>query len=219
MKRNTVAFEVVSDTADSAQVRWLPPAHDSLAGTTNQNPPGMSLFALLAEDFRTHDSSFLEPGFWAVAVHRFGNWRMDVRSRFLRAPLSLAYGIGYRLVDWLWGIDLLYSIRLGRRVRIWHHGGMVLSARSIGDDVHLRHNTTLGIARRSEPWNKPVIGNRVDIGAGVCILGNVHIGDDSVIGANSVVIESCAPGSVVVGVPGRTIRRETPGVNAARRAR
>jgi serine O-acetyltransferase len=39
-------------------------------------------------------------------------------------------------------------VRLGRRVRIWHHGGIVLHARSIGNDVHIRHNTTFGIATR-----------------------------------------------------------------------
>ena len=188
--------------------RWTPPPHDPLAGTTDQNPPGMSLLELWAEDLRTHDGSLLEPGFWAVAVHRFGNWRMGVRPRPLRAPLSVAYGAAHRLVSWVWGIDLVYTVKLGRRVRLWHHGGMIFSARAIGDDVHLRHNTTLGVARRSEPWNKPTIGARVDVGVGACILGNVRIGDDARIGANAVVLESCPPGSVVVGVPARAIRSE-----------
>lgn len=190
--------------------RWTPPSHDSLAGTTNQNPSGLSLIELIKEDFRTHDASLLEPGFWAVAVHRFGNWRMSVNQRALRVPLSLAYGVAHRVVSWLWGIDLEYSVRLGRRVRLWHHGAMILSARAIGDDVHLRHSTTLGVARRNEPWNKPVIGDRVDIGVGACILGNVYVGDDSVIGANAVVLESCPPGAVVVGVPGRTLHGRSP---------
>lgn len=187
---------------------WTPPSHDSLAGATNQNPAGMSLFELWAEDFCTHDGNLLEPGFWAVAVHRFGNWRMSIKAALLRAPFTLIYDTAHRLVSWLWGIDLPYTVRLGRRVRLWHHGGMIFSARAIGDDVHLRHNTTFGVARRSEPWNKPVIGNRVDVGVGACILGNVEIGDDTVIGANAVVLESCPPGSVVVGVPARPIRRE-----------
>src|SRR5207244_360231 len=119
-------------------------------GDKNENPGSASLLALVREDFHTHDESLLEPGFWAVAVHRFGNWRMGIRPKALRAPFSLAYKVASTSICWLWGIELGYTVKLGRRVRIWHHGGMVLSARSIGDDVHIRHNTTMGIARRTE---------------------------------------------------------------------
>ena len=51
-------------------------------------------------------------------------------------------------VEWTCGISLPYTVRLGRRVRIWHHSGMILHARSIGDDVHIRQNTTFGVVRR-----------------------------------------------------------------------
>ncbi len=47
-------------------------------GGRNMNPAGMGLLALLREDLRTHDGKILEQGFWAVAVHRFGNWRMGL---------------------------------------------------------------------------------------------------------------------------------------------
>ena len=61
---------------------------------------------------------------------------------------------------------LPYTVRLGRRVRIWHHSGMILNARSIGDDVHIRQNTTFGVVRRAAR-SIPTIGDRVDIGCGV----------------------------------------------------
>src|SRR5262249_36788801 len=102
-------------------------------GDTNTNPDGKGLVELVLEDFRTHDRSLLEPGFWAVAVHRFGNWRMSIKPKALRAPFSAAYKVVSTSINWLWGIDLGYTVKLGRRVRIWHHGGVVLSARSIGD--------------------------------------------------------------------------------------
>jgi serine O-acetyltransferase len=92
-------------------------------------------------------------------------------------------------------------------VRIWHHGGIVLSARSIGDDVHIRHNTTLGLAHRTQPEGLPIIGDRVDIGVGTCILGAVTVGDDCVIGAGSIVVRDLEPGTTAVGVPARPIRR------------
>jgi serine O-acetyltransferase len=175
-------------------------------GDKNENPAGMGLLALLAEDYRTHDRSLMEPGFWAVAVHRFGNWRMGLRSRPLRAPATILYRTLQTCVQWGWGIELSYTVKLGRRVRIWHHGGMVLGARSIGDDVHIRQNTTFGVARRSEPTAKPMIGDRVEIGCGAVLLGHIRIEHDSVIGANSVVTRDVPPHSLVVGVPARIVK-------------
>lgn len=176
-----------------------------LSGERNQNPPGVSLRALIAEDFRTHDRSLLEPGFWAVATHRFGNWRMDVEPKLARVPLSVAYRIAHNALKLGFGIDLEYTVALGRRVRLWHHGGMFLGARRIGDDVHIRQNVTLGVAHRDAPDDKPVIEDGVDIGAGAAILGDVRVGEGSVVGANSVVVRSFPSGSTLFGVPARPI--------------
>jgi GT2 family glycosyltransferase/serine acetyltransferase len=176
-------------------------------GDRNANPEGIGLVELLREDFATHDRNLLEPGFWAVAVHRFGNWRMGIRPKVVRAPLTVAYRTLFTGVNWLWGIDIGYNVKLGRRVRLWHHGTMVLSARAIGDDVHIRHNTTFGVARRDQSWKLPIIEDRVDVGVGACVLGDVTVGHDSLIGANAVVVRSCPPHSTVVGIPGRPLVR------------
>jgi serine O-acetyltransferase len=174
-------------------------------GSRNLNPAGIGFVALLREDLRTHGGSPFEQGFWAVAVHRFGNWRMD-RTKLLRAPLTLLYRFLVKWVEWTCGITLPYTVRLGRRVRIWHHGGMVLHAESIGDDVHVRQNTTFGIARKDALHQLPVIEDRVDIGCGVAILGAVRVGHDSVIGANAVVVKDVPPHSLAVGVPAKVVK-------------
>ena len=84
---------------------------------------------------------------------------------------------------------------------------MILGALRIGDDVHLRQNTTLGVARRGDGrWLKPTIGDRCDIGAGAVIVGGITVGHDSAVGANAVVLKSLPPGSVAVGVPAKVIR-------------
>jgi serine O-acetyltransferase len=176
-------------------------------GDKNLNPPGIGLLALVREDLRTHDNHPMEPGFWAVALHRFGNWRMGVRPKLLRAPFTLAYRSLSWLVELIGGIHLPYTVRIGRRVRIWHHGGIVLHARSIGDDVHIRHNTTFGIATRDRLRAIPTIGDRVDIGCGACILGAVTVGHDSLIGANAVVVTDIPPHSTAVGIPARVVKR------------
>ena len=159
----------------------------------------------LREDLRTHDGKFFEQGFWAVAVHRFGNWRMGL-PKLPRIPCTLLYRFLFKWVEWTCGITLPYTVKLGRRVRIWHHSGMVLHATSIGDDVHIRQNTTFGIVRKDKLFELPTIEDRVDIGCGVAILGNVTVGHDSAIGANAVVLKDVPPRSVAVGVPAKVVK-------------
>ena len=177
------------------------PESDVNLGAEDRNPPGMSLWALWKEDLATHEGDLLAQGFWAVALHRFGNWRMG-RSKLGRLVYSPLYKTLYRVVEWTCGISLSYTVKLGRRVRIWHHGGMILGALSIGDDVHIRQNTTFGVARRGAPrWEKPTIGDRADIGTGAVIVGPVTVGHDAKVGANAVVNKDVPPGRIAVGVP------------------
>jgi serine O-acetyltransferase len=185
----------------------LPPLNP---GDRNLNPSGIGFLPLLLEDLRTYDYDPFEPGFWAVALHRFGNWRMNIRPKLVRVPFSLIYRFFSRLAELFGGIHLPYTVRLGRRVRIWHHGGIVLHARSIGDDVQIRHNTTFGLATSARARAIPTIENRVDIGCGACVLGDVTIGHDSLIGANAVVVSNIPPYSTAVGIPARVIKQSPP---------
>ena len=85
---------------------------------------------------------------------------MGIRWKLLRAPCTLLYRFLFKWVEWTCGITLPYTVRLGRRVRLWHHSGMILHARSIGDDVHLRHLTTFGVVRRDQNREIPIIEDR-----------------------------------------------------------
>ena len=141
---DTIAAALVPGGANPAPEHAI----DDHLGETNGNPVGISLFQLIAEDYRTHDRELFSQGFWAIALCRFGNWRMDIHPRIIRLPFSLIYKVLFKIVEWTCGISLNYTTRVGRRVRIWHHSGMILGARRIGDDCHLRQNTTIGLARR-----------------------------------------------------------------------
>jgi serine O-acetyltransferase len=176
-------------------------------GDADLNPRDIGFAALIAEDLRTHGGDPLSPGFLALAIHRFGNWRMGVRSKLLRAPLTLAYRVAHEASIALWGIDLPYNSRLGRRLRFGHHGCVFVGAWSIGDDVTIRHSVTIGLNRRGEKL-APIIGNGVEIGPGACVVGGIEIGDGCYIGANTVINEDLAPGTHVLGVPARKIELE-----------
>ena len=84
-------------TTQATHLDASPPPAQGVAvnrGERNMNPAGMGLFALLREDLRTHDGKIFEQGFWAVAVHRLGNWRMGL-PKILRMPYTLSRGIYY----------------------------------------------------------------------------------------------------------------------------
>jgi len=177
-------------------------------GRANSNPKGIGFWALVVEDFCTHEGDWLSQGFWALFWHRFGNWRMGVGPKLLRAPLSLIYKLMAKACEWFGGILLPYTVRVGRRVKLEHFGGMILVAQTIGDDVIIRQNTTFGIVGLHALTARPVIGNRVQIGAGAVILGGIHVGDDAIIGANAVVVRPVPAHAVMGGVPARLIRMQ-----------
>jgi serine O-acetyltransferase len=184
-------------------------------GNRNENPNDISFWNLIKEDYKTHNSSFLEVGFWPIFNHRLGNWRMGIKNRYLRFPFTLIYRFFFHFNKIILGIELSYIVQLGRRVRIWHQGGLIINARSIGNDVHIRHNTTIGILKRNATDNRPIIEDRVELGCGVAILGSVTVGHDSIVGANAVVIQDIPPFSVAVGIPAKVVKTITPDCDIA----
>ena len=159
------------------------------------------MLELLREDWNTYDKDLWRQGFWAMCVYRFGNWRYRVRPAWLRKPFSLAYRLLRTAIQIVAGIELHCETRVGRRLLIEHFGGIIVSGDAvIGDDVVIRQGVTIGL-RTTGRRGAPVIGNRVDIGAGAKLLGNIRIGDDAVIGANAVVLCDVPAGALAVGVP------------------
>ena len=114
-----------------------------------------------------HERDWTRPGFQALAVHRFGNWRMGVSPKLLRAPLSVLYRMLYRGVRNGYGIEIPYSARVGRRVVIEHQSDIVVHGHTeIGDDCIIRQGVTLGIRTLNNLGAAPRLGNGVNVGAG-----------------------------------------------------
>ena len=169
----------------------------------------MGLWAQWREDYIANGRDWTRPGFRAVAVYRFGVWRMRIRSRVLRMPLSFIYNILYRHVRNHYSIELPYTVKVGRRLMIGPQGAIVFHERTVvGDDCIIRQGVTLGASSHRRAQEAPTLGNGVHVGAGAMILGNIKIGDGAMIGANAVVTCDVPPGAKAVAEPAKIILRQ-----------
>jgi serine acetyltransferase len=169
-----------------------------------------ALVRQVREDLEAHGGDWMRPGLHALAVHRFGNWRMGVEPQLLRAPLSVSYRVMERFCRTAYGIELPYSAQIGRRVVVEHQNCIVIHGRAvIGDECIIRHGVTIGARSTKDHDRAPVLGRGVDIGAGAKILGAITIGDRVAIGANAVVLVDVPSDALAVGVPARVIERDS----------
>src|SRR5580692_3307234 len=106
------------------------------------------LFPNIREDWRTYEGDIQRPGLWVMAVYRFGRWRYAIGPRFLRMPFSFCYKFLAVVVTIASGVELPCETQIGRRLRIEHQGGIVVSGDAcLGDDVVLRNGVTIGLRR------------------------------------------------------------------------
>ena len=114
----------------------------------------------------------------------------------------------YRLAHRKTGIEIHPGAQIGKGFFIDHGNGVIIGETTIvGDNVTLYQGVTLGGTGKEQGKRHPTIGNNVMISAGAKVLGSFTIGDNSKIGAGSVVLEEVPPNSTVVGVPGRVVKR------------
>ena len=114
----------------------------------------------------------------------------------------------YYLIFLLYNSSIPYKAKIGHTTRFGYGGmGVVIHERAtIGEGCIISQQVTIG--GRSGHDTPPRIGNYVYIAAGAKILGDIDIGDCCVIGANAVVIKSVPSNSIVVGIPGKIIKKD-----------
>ena len=107
------------------------------------------------------------------------------------------------------GIEIHPGARIGRGFFIDHGNGVIIGETTIiGNNVTLYQGVTLGGTGKEQGKRHPTIEDNVMISAGAKVLGSFTIGENSKIGAGSVVLSPVPPNSTVVGVPGRVVRRD-----------
>lgn len=144
---------------------------------------------------------FLYPSFKAMIYYRVAH------KQYVKGHYFLARLISQRAVRKT-GIEIHPGAQIGKGFFIDHGTGVVIGETAIiGDNVTLYQGVTLGGTGKEHGKRHPTIGNNVMISTGAKILGSFKIGDNSKIGAGSVVLEEVPPNSTVVGVPGRVVKR------------
>jgi len=142
-------------------------------------------------------------GFQALFVYRIFRWFYE--RRIPTQPLRFFVE---RFIEIITGISIPTQASIGRGLRIHHFGGIIVhSAANVGEYCTLYHDVTLG--DRGGFGGAPRVGNRVLIGAGAKLIGEIEVGDDCVIGANAVVNRSIPANHVAVGVPATFKRRRS----------
>ncbi|HHV65200.1 MAG TPA: serine O-acetyltransferase [Peptococcaceae bacterium] len=144
------------------------------------------------------------PGLHAILIHRIAHFFYN-KKLFLLARLISHFS------RFLTGIEIHPGAKIGRRVFIDHgHGTVIGETTIIGDDVTIYQGVTLGGTGKEKGKRHPTIGNNVVISTDAQVLGNIVIGDNSKIGAGSVVLQDVPPNCTVVGIPGRVKARKDP---------
>lgn len=145
---------------------------------------------------------FLYPSFKVMLHYRLAH-RLYLKKHYFLARWVSQRGVRKT------GIEIHPGAVIGKGFFIDHGNGVIIGETAvIGDNVTLYQGVTLGGTGKEHGKRHPTVGNNVMISAGAKVLGSFKIGDNSKIGAGSVVLNEVPPGSTVVGVPGRVVKRK-----------
>lgn len=141
------------------------------------------------------------PGLWAVWFHRISHPLWKAKLRLLARMVS-------QVARFYTGVDIHPGAFLGRRLFIDHATGVVIGETAIvGNEVTIYQGVTLGGTGKGHGKRHPTICDRVFIGNNANVLGNITVGENSRVGAGSVVLSDVPPNSTVVGVPAHIVYR------------
>lgn len=142
-------------------------------------------------------------GFWAIIQYRVSSYVYKNINVFgIRHFILGICLIWQKFIEITTGISIPASVEIGHSFYIGHFGNIILNAQcKIGNNCNISQGVTIGISGRGKYRGVPIIGDHVYIGANATVVGKILIENNSVIGANSLVINNVPAGVTVVGVP------------------
>ena len=161
----------------------------------------------ITQDCKRHGANFLlnlvHPNFVLVMCYRFSRF---FRSKKLFLPLYVISQFIFKVFQYITGIQFSSLNVIGGGLKFYHHGTVVIAGDTIiGENCSIHQGVTLGRLFEGSKAGCPVVGDNVIIFAGAKLLGNISIGDNSVIGANAVVINDVPANAVVAGCPAKIV--------------
>lgn len=143
----------------------------------------------------------LYPSVHALIGHRISHYFYKHKMFFIARFIS-------QVNRFITGIEIHPGATIGNGILIDHGMGVVIGETAeVGNRVTIYHGTTLGGTGKESGKRHPTVGDNVIIGAGAKVLGPITIGENSKVGANSVVLKDVPPNSTVVGIPGKIINK------------
>ena len=165
--------------------------HEDIKAVLSRDPAARNSFEVL----------ICYPGIWALIWHKLSHWLYNHNVKLLARLIS-------QWARFFTGIEIHPGAKIGKRCFIDHGMAVVIGETAeIGDDVTIYQAVTLGGTGKDTGKRHPTIGNRVIVSSGAKVLGPFKVGDDSKIGAGSVVLEEVPEKCTVVGIPGKIVRR------------
>ena len=139
------------------------------------------------------------PGLHAIWLHRISHW--FYKRGFILLPRMIS-----NIARFLTGIEIHPGATIGKGLFIDHGSGIVIGETAeIGHNVTLYQGVTLGGTGKEKGKRHPTVGDNVVVATGAKVLGSFKLGDNSKIGAGSVVLHEVPPNSTVVGIPGQVV--------------
>lgn len=160
----------------------------------------MGFFSFIMQDWKVNKGN--TKGRIVLVLFRVANF---CSKRKIYRYLGFPYLVFYKVfVEWILTIEIPYKVTIGRNFSLYHGQALVIHENTIiGENCIVRQSTTVGNKQlRNGYSNSPVIGNFVDIGSNVCIIGDINIKDHVLIGCGTVVTKNVSGNCIVVGNPG-----------------
>lgn len=149
------------------------------------------------------------PGLWVLLQYRLASAiYCSSMPSILKRPLLIVMIVWQKLVEVATGVRLPCSAMIGPGLYISHFGNIVLNnGVIIGSNCNLSPGVAIVVSGRSDQRGVPIIGDRVCLGENATVAGKIRVGDDAVIGANSLVVSNVPAGCTVIGVPAVIVSR------------